>query len=111
MAKVIQVEEIEEGMIVLEPVLNHFGQVLIPAGATLKENHKKILKTWNIRAISIKIEEQEEDNSISEELRSIAVGILKERMNWEPRNDYEENLFQIGIIQTAKTVLNKQREE
>jgi hypothetical protein len=111
MSNIITIDQIQEGMIVAEPILNNFGQVLISPGVILQEKHKNILKTWNIKAICIKSDESDEEVEISEELRSLAVERLNKRMIWEPRNAIENNLYQIGILQTAKNILKKKNRD
>jgi len=98
-------------MIVAEPILNNFGQVLISPGVILQDKHKNILKTWNIKAICIKSDDSDEEVEISEELRSLAVDRLSKRMSWEPRNAIENNLYQVGILQTAKNILKKKQKD
>ena len=110
MAQTILIENIEEGMIIAEPILNKFGQTLVPSGATLTDNHKVILKTWNIKAVTIKSDENEEVVEISDELRELALEKLKPKILWEPRNAIENNLLQIGILHTAKRILNKDKD-
>ena len=107
MANTILVEKIEEGMIIAEPILNKFGQTLIPSGAVLTDNHKVILKTWNIKTVTVKSDDNEEEIEISDELRALASESIDKRMRWEPRNAIENNLVHIGIIHAAKKILNK----
>ncbi len=109
MSRIITIDQIEEGMIVAEPIVNNFGQVLISPGVILQRKHKNILKTWNIKALVIKSDEQEEEIELSEELRALAVEFLDKKMIWEPRNAIENNLYQIGILQSAKNILKKQK--
>lgn len=110
MAKIVSIADIENGMIVAEPVINKFGQTLAPAGATLTEKHKTILRTWNIQSVVIKSDDQEEEVEISEELRSMAIEKLNTKMLWEPRNAIENNLFKIGINQMALSILHKDKD-
>ena len=102
MARFITLEEIEDGMVVSEPAVNKFGNTLLPAGATLKVSHINLLKTWNIKTLCIKGDELEEDAEITEEQISMAKERLDGRMLWKPRNDFERDLYNMGIIVAAK---------
>ncbi len=110
MGIIITVEQIKDGMVAAEPVINNFGFTLVPAGTTLMEKHKKILKTWNVFTVSIKTDDIDEDEEISEELKALALERLSKRMKWTPRNQYEINLYQTAIYRAAKICQKQQRE-
>ena len=93
MAVIITIEQIKDGMIVSEPVINNFGFTLIPSGTILQEKHKKVLKTWNVYTVSIKTDESEDGTEISEELKALAIERLSKRMKWTPRNNQEINFI------------------
>jgi hypothetical protein len=107
MSEIVQLEDIEDGMVLAEPIVNNFGQTLLPADIELAQKHVNILKTWNVRSVTIKGDSKEEEFVISEELRAKAKEHLKQRMKWEPRNQYEKELIKIGIIHVARYILNK----
>jgi hypothetical protein len=109
MAKVISIDNIEDGMILQEPVVNNYGQTLIGAGATLSAKHKNTFKTWSILTVIIQSDESEENNSpISEELMELARVRLMERMKWEPRNQFENELIDMGVYHLARQMSRKQ---
>lgn len=54
MARVISCDEIEQGMILAQPILNKFGQILLPANVELQKKHSQLLKTWGITSVTIK---------------------------------------------------------
>jgi hypothetical protein len=109
MAKVISIDNIEDGMILQEPVVNNYGQTLIGAGATLSAKHKNTFKTWNILTVIIQSDDTEDEGfAISEELLVSASVRLKERMKWEPRNQFENELFDMGVYQLARQMSRKQ---
>lgn len=110
MANIITIEQIQDGMVTAEPVVNNFGFTLIPAGTTLSERHKRILKTWNAFTVSIKSDDLEEDLEISDELKALAVERLSKRMKWTPRNVFEINLYQTAIIRAAKLCMKQQKD-
>jgi hypothetical protein len=103
MSQIISVEKIEEGMILAEPIMNNYGQTLINSGVKLEEKHKKVLKMWNIKVVMVNSEEQEENEEMSEELRQMAIEKLNKRMNWQPRNPIELDLYAIGLLNTSKS--------
>lgn len=110
MGIIITVEQIKDGMITAEPVINNFGFTLIPAGTALMEKHKKVLKTWNVFTVSIKTDDVDENEEISEELKALAIERLSKRMKWSPRNNLEINLYHTAIIRAAKLCLKQQKE-
>ena len=106
MANYIIVEDIEDGMILAEPVLNKFGNVLLGVGAILSTSHITLFKTWNIQAVTIKSLEQEDNQEIGAEQRQKAALALTKRMKWYPRNDIEKDLYNLAILVTAQKFVN-----
>lgn len=108
MAKSITLEEIKEDMILAEPVLNKFGNILLPAGTTLNSSHYRLLKIWNVSSLKIiNDNDSEEFENISEEQRSIAIKILNKKIRWKPRNEWEKDLIELGILTIAKSLTRK----
>lgn len=89
----INIENIEEGMVLSEPVLNKHGQVLLGTGIDLQKKHIRILKSWNISFVYIKDENQNENRKISKELMKLAVKDLKKIIKWKPINKNEVALI------------------
>ena len=87
--------------------MNNYGQILIPSGASLSSKHVTLLKTWNIQTVSIKSDDAEETTEMSDEARHLCTENLQKRMNWEPRNDNEKDLFQLGILFEFRTMNKK----
>lgn len=102
MASYIAVEDIEDGMTLNEPVTNQFGNVLLPARATLKSNHKKLLKTWNVKTLSIQDEASEEISELSAGQLERAKEYIGSRMNWQPSNQFDRDLVDSAITYMAK---------
>ncbi len=103
MPKVITADKIEEGMVLFEPVVNNFGQVLMGAGAELNLRIINTLKIWNVLSVVIQTDDEEEEVIFSEETLLLAKNKLMSRMTWEPRNIFEEEIFQMGVFHTAKS--------
>ncbi len=110
MAQIIAIEEICEGMILAEPVSNKYGQVLLPAGTSLDEQKAKILKTWNIKAISVKGDVNEQEIEITQEMLDRCEEILLHKMNWFPKNHYETDMLKAAVYYLAKTLNNKEKD-
>lgn len=110
MPRKININEIEEGMVVAEPVINSFRQTLIKAGTSLKPAHRNLLKTWNIHIIAIKTNEDEEVTDIGIELQRLCFERLARRVKWKPRNDYEKAVYLLGFIRAAQNI-TKEREK
>lgn len=108
MAKVISVDDIQEGMINAEPIVNRYGQTLLAAGVVLTQQHATFLKTWNIRTIKVSAGAEEEENSeISEEMRQLVLEKIGKRTTWRPRIPIEEDLFRVAVIHHAKRMSKK----
>ncbi len=107
MASLVSLEELQEGMVLAEPVINNFGQTLLPSGIKLNSKHKVILKTWNIDSVYVQSEEGDTDFDISTELKQKAAKKLLERMNWLPEQKIEKDMFSAGIILKARTIITQ----
>lgn len=109
MAKVIAVEDIQDGMINAEPIVNRYGQTLLAAGVVLNQQHSTFLKTWNIRTIKVNATVDEEENpEITEEMKQLALEKISKRTDWTPRIPIEEDLFRVAVIHHAKRMSKKQ---
>ena len=51
-----ELKAVEPGLILAEPVLNQFGQTLLPRGVELQPRHLKVLKTWGCKTVRVKEE-------------------------------------------------------
>lgn len=102
MSDIININEIEEGMILAEPIVNSYGQTLINSGVVLSKNHIRLLKTWNIQTLFIKKDENEEEVEISNEMIINAQKKLAERVIWNPRNEIERDLHKNVVLYFAK---------
>ena len=97
MPKTINIDEIIEGMESYSEINNKFGQTLVGAKVILNDKHKKILKTWNISSIEIASEDKsgnDESEGVSQEA---AINLVAEKISWEPRNKYEEEIINMAI--------------
>ncbi len=99
MQKVILVDDMQEGMILAQPLKNRFGQVLLGADVKLENKHKMLFKTWGVESISIKTAGGTGEGNISDELRKEAEEILRKRVNWIPKSPNEEDLINVGLEQ------------
>lgn len=104
MSNFILIDEITDGQILGEAVINNFGQTLIPAGVTLKKNHISLLKTWSIETVSVKSIDDDDEEEISEDVLELAKKALTDRIFWEPRNENEEDIIELAILATAKLI-------
>ncbi len=110
MAQLIRIDEIKEGMTLAEPVVNKYGQTLLPSGTELNEQKGKILKTWNIKTIAVKAEDSEDEVEITKEMLDRAEEKLLKKMSWDPRNHFENDLFKSVALYLAKTQNNKEKD-
>ncbi len=111
MASLVSIDDIIEGMVLAEPVINNFGQTLLPQGIKLNPKHKIILKTWNVSNIYIQSDEESSTFELSDELKEKANALLRERMIWEPEQKIEKDLFNIAIVLKAKSIISNNSEK
>jgi hypothetical protein len=100
MPVVMSLEDLAEGMVTAEPVLNHLGQLLLGRGLTLSARHLTVLKIWGIEKCLIEGGEVAANPETSEAVRTRAWERVQERLHWEPRNVWEKELVQIAVQQT-----------
>jgi hypothetical protein len=53
MIKLMNADDVEVGMKIGAPLVNHEGDVLINSGETIEAKHIDMLKEWGIRYLSI----------------------------------------------------------
>lgn len=111
MPNLITIDKIKEGMILVEPIVNSFGQTLINSGVELKENHIRVLKTWNIKSVSIKEDDSEEEVEITKEMIMMAQKKIAGRVQWKPRNNEEKDMYKAVVLHFAKNLSTKTKEE
>lgn len=102
MYKLININDVDEGMELAEPIFNNQGQTLLPAGITLNNNHLKILRSWNVLYIKIVTDGQDsEEINISPELLQYSRERISRIVNWIPNSEIEEELLEVAVIQLA----------
>lgn len=102
LSKIIPIEKVEDGMILADPILNQFSQILIPAGTVLSDFHKKILIRWNIRYVNIYVNDEFEDEEIDDEIIRNATQKTLDKLLWTPENEIEDDLVHIAAKHLAK---------
>ncbi|KAF0152287.1 MAG: hypothetical protein FD143_1209 [Ignavibacteria bacterium] len=100
--KTIDVSEITVGMELAEPIKNMHGQMLIPEGTTLAENHIRLLKTWGIKAATVNSEEGTTQVESASNLDFETMAILKKRINWIPLNEHENDIYNLAVQSISK---------
>jgi hypothetical protein len=107
---IISIDDIKDNMLLAEPVINNFGQTLLPKGVTLFDKHIRLLKTWNIKYIAIMNENENDENLPSPEVLKIAEEHYNERVKWEIRNTIERDMLQTAILLFGKKYLKNIRD-
>lgn len=101
MARTINIDEIEDGMILQTPLINKYGQVILGSGAKLSQSQKRTLKMWGIEHVVIESEDSDDMFVFDENILTSAQNFIKTRITWQPRNILEEELVELGIISYA----------
>lgn len=103
MIKVIDIDQLKEGDILAEPLYNALGHILLPANAIINNNSLKLLKTLNIRNLTIKkVGEDNKNDGLTDEEIEISLKILFEDLVWRPENEYELELLKMTAIDKLK---------
>jgi len=111
-SRIIPIEKIEDGMILADPILNQFSQVLIPAGTVLSDFHKKFLMRWNISYINIYSNEDDIDFEIEDELIEQATMYVLNKLLWTPSNEIENDIVYVASKHFAQKIkLSNQNQE
>lgn len=101
MSKVVNIDNIENGMILAESIVNSSGQVLLGSGVEITQKHKRYFQMWGISSVIIEGDDDEYEINFDAEVIEAAEKKLLERMKWEPRNANEKDLINLGIINIA----------
>ena len=109
MAVLLTTDKVEVGQVLSEPVINNFGQTLIPSGTTLNARHVRVLKTWNVRTVSIRTEGDSQELIITDQVYKLAEERLRQRLHWIARNPNEQDLIHMGIARHAQVLAMKSR--
>lgn len=111
MNRTIPVEMIEDGMILANPVLNQFSQVLIPAGTSLTNFHKNILQRWDIGFVQVTSEEDLLPNEIPQEILMQSQNKLQGKLLWTPELEIENDLFEAASKVIALSSIKAKAED
>lgn len=101
-SRIIPIEKIEDGMILADPILNQFSQVLIPAGTVLSDFHKKILMRWNIRFVNIYTNDEDVEIEVEDEVIETATNYVLNKLLWNPSNEIENDIVYVASKHYAK---------
>ncbi len=107
MADIVATVDLVPGMVLSEPIVNTFGQILIEGGETINNSHIKMLKTWGIAFIQVKTDGSDDSEEVSEDTIIDAMKRLSKRMNWKPRNKFEQDLMDMGVIASVSKIKDK----
>jgi hypothetical protein len=107
MAIITLLENLAEGLVTAEPVLNHLGQLLLGKGVALSARHLTVLKTWGIEKCLVEGGEPETTPEMNEAVRNLALEQVRNRLCWEPRNSWDSEIIQIAVEQAVRRCLEK----
>ncbi|MCB1119924.1 MAG: hypothetical protein KJT03_00115 [Verrucomicrobiae bacterium] len=108
----VPLNEIEEGQILSQPVINSYGQMLLPAGAEISLRYIQLLKTWNVESIHVQGEDEinlDENVAYGDEVVNHATRRLANRLNWIPENEWEQELYNIGLRRACELIGRAQK--
>jgi|WetSurMetagenome_2_1015567.scaffolds.fasta_scaffold305742_2 hypothetical protein len=109
MGMVLQLKElkaVEPGLFLAEPVLNQFGQTLLPQGVELQARHLKVLKTWGCKTVMVMEDgTSEKEPEVSPEIMDRALARVNWRLKWEPTTNLEKEIFQLAVKRVIQKFL------
>ena len=88
-------DQLKEGDVLSQSVRNDSGQIVVGEGVEIIQNHIDILKSWGIETVSIRGENQIEKRARER---------LESRLKWKPKNNWEQELFNIGLKRACDLV-------
>ncbi len=104
MVKIIDINKLKEGDVLADPIYNALGHILLPANAIITANSQKLLKTLNISNVTIKQNEDDNQNEkLPDEVIENTLKIISETIGWTPKNDYEFELLKMAAIHKIKS--------
>jgi hypothetical protein len=107
--KKVALSELNEGDQIAEPVINNFGQTLIPANTVITVRYINLLKMWGIDKVFV-IDESANSNEkieLSEETRKYIDQQLSRKFQWKPENEWESAIFQLAYSRMVKNLSGK----
>jgi hypothetical protein len=106
MGKIIPTDMIEAGMVLAESIINKYGQTLLSSGMRLESKHRKILKVWGVPSVMVQEDENTRPSLIytTEKLEQ-AEKILRQRLFWDPQNEFEKEIYRIALERIVETDL------
>ncbi len=116
----VDLDSVEEGQILSQPVMNNFGQVILPSATVLTARHIVVLKTWKIGSVQINRQGEEDQEEYSYEGENIlgeseqsdfnddivkaATERLAGKLNWIPENEFEQELYDMGLRRACEII-------
>lgn|GEM_PF-2369319 len=105
MNQIIEIDNIVDGMVLADDLVNSIGQIVLPSGSVLNPEHKQSLKRLNIRSVKIVGQKTEIDTEV---ITAMKAKILDE-MDWKPRNDHERDLLEaVSLFRAYKNETDRE---
>ena len=106
MKKIKLIEDIVDGDVLGEPIINSFGLLLLPGGAPLNERHIRMFKMWNIKQVTVTMDVDNYASWLNDDLLEYAYKIFSGKCLWKPDNDFDLDLFNMGVVYEARKIFN-----
>lgn len=107
MNKLKDISELEEGDVLAEPLISSFGTFLLPGGTPINHKHIKLMKMWNIKKVFVSMDLENFDSWLSDDLLTYSYALFSERCPWKPTNEYEADLFRMGVVYEARKYMSE----
>ena len=100
MAKIVNIEDAQEGQILSEPISNSYGQQLLLSGSVLENRHIQLLARWNVKHVFIQ-DDESPIGELSEEEYNRIVDLVNARVHWEAVLSIEKDLINSAYLRKA----------
>ncbi len=101
MAPLISIHDLKPGMVLAEPVLTRWGQILLNKGCRLRPNHLTLLRTWGIAKVRVQEEKEDSVATVDEAALGEARNKVQRRLKWKPKTPVETKIIDLAVRKTA----------
>lgn len=105
MPKYIKINDIEDGMILAEDIMNRQGYLMFSKGMELKTSHKKVFITWNIAGVLVG--DLEDNVELDADIVLKAKTYLDSIMMWKCSLPIELDLYECAVYNIARDEQNR----
>ncbi|MCP4679570.1 MAG: hypothetical protein GY854_29580 [Deltaproteobacteria bacterium] len=109
---VVSIDELEAGSVLKEDILGGKGQLLLPAGCAVTENHIRVFRTQGINLVNIESDDDSEEKEIDQETLKAAEERTRALfMHTDLTDPLMDSLFRIQTLEIASELASEDQNE